>query len=723
MVVAKKRLEQFQKGLVKTFYFTLRIIISAGLGYISAKCSIFDDLSPFSLILLSCSYQMGMLPTVCYLGSTIGYLSLPFGIYLFKYITALTMIYVVYVVFYRSLHMLRGDMAVISGICCFISGFLFLLVSNLSLFSALLLIAESALICCCIFFVSYAVKGFKKNCFLTSRELIAASVTLLLILVSLHNIALFQMSVARIVGLIVVFVALNCLKISHAAVLGCSIGIILSAVGNGGEAIFTAFVVGTLVGCVFINFSMRFAEVLMIVVYYAVLLFFGKFPWNYWLFAEPMIAFAVSFFIPKEKMRRYLAAYIAIRLPKGEKKNAEDFKKIIEKCKVECGIFCPKAIACYQKNSAELIDLLEDLSERYTCTEDFGEIEPSLEFCIKPKAMTNIIKKQLTHLNSDDFDELTEQLNKITKNLELKMNSSINTIQFLSNEEKAIKNSLSNRRIGVKEINFIVDERNCRRCEILFDYNEDLIYEKIFKEVLSPHFPQGVDLRIIKKGSEGVVYANESALYRLSCSAVCKAKTGEEICGDNALAFSGSKGIYYLMLADGMGSGKEASVRSQTAVDLLKRLLIGGLSVSNAFNIFHSTARLQKNFGFTTLDICRIDLNKGIADFYKAGAYDSFYINEDKISIINGGGMPAGLCEHDRIKHTKIHLSDGDYLIMGSDGLSALNESLEKVLLNSSSQDVRLFSKRILTSLFEQSNGGMDDDVTIITAKFQKTPE
>ena len=461
----------------------------------------------------------------------------------------------------------------------------------------------------------------------------------------------------------------------------------------------------------------------MIVVYYTVLLFFGKFPWNYWLFAEPMIAFAVSFFIPKEKLRRYLAAYIAIRFPKGEKKNGEDFEKIIEKCRDECRIFCPKVIACYQKNSAELIDLFEDLSERYNCTEDFGEIEPSLEFCIKPKTMADIIRKQLTNFHSDDFEDLTEQLNKITKKLELKMDSSINTIQFLPEEEKAVKNSLTNRKISVKEINFIVDERNCRRCEILFDYNEELIYEKIFKEVLSPHFPKGVDLRIIKKGSEGVAYANESALYRLSCSAVCKAKTGEEICGDNALAFSGGKGVYYLMLADGMGSGKEASVRSQAAVDLLKRLLIGGLSVTNAFNIYRSAARLQKNFGFTTLDICRIDLNKGIADFYKAGAYDSFYVNGDKISIINGGGMPAGLCEHDRIKHTKIHLSDGDYLIMGSDGLSALDESLKEFLLHSSVNDVRIFSKRVLTFLSEQSNGGIEDDVTIITAKFQKTPE
>lgn len=723
MELTGKRIEQFNQGLSKLFYFIMRFGISLALGYFSSKCTLFDDLSPFSLILLSCCYRMGLMPTFLYLGSTFGYLTLPFNIYIFKYITAMTMVYTAHILFCRSLHLINGDMAVISASSHLISGFLFLLVGEMNLFSVLLLIAESVLICCCIYFVTYAVKGFKKNCYLTSREIIAAAVTLILVLVSLHDIYFFQLSIARILGLMVIFMGLNCLKISHVAVLGSCVGIILAAVGNGGETVFSAFVVSTLIGCVFSTFSVRFAELSLVVAYYAVLVFYGKFPWGFLLFAEPIVAYSAAFFIPKEKLKLFLSAYISVRKTKRKEKEGEKLRRIIEECRQECESFCPKTNGCYQKNAEIMIEIAEELIERYHQTEEIGNIEDQLSFCIKPKAMSAILSRRLLFSSADDFEELVNQLNRVSQKMEMKMEASVRPVRFLGDEEIEIKKSLTKRNISVKEITFIVDEHDCRRCEVLFECPNDLLYEKILKEILGRFFYGSFAVNFSDLGGVIRAYAIETDKFRISCAAICRTKDGEDCCGDHAVGFSVGKGIYYLLLSDGMGSGKAAGIQSETAIDIFRKLLSGGLSVQGAYDAYCSAERLRYQYGFTTIDLCKIDLSKGIADFYKAGAFDSFCIKRDKVIRIHGGGMPPTLCGGDKMMHKSVKLTNGDYLVMASDGLASLDKSLESILLDCEHEDLRVYARNILKKSSLSSEGIADDDSTVIVAKIYNSQE
>lgn len=722
MVDAQKKIERLRNSLAKTFYFALKLGVSLGLGYFTAQSSLLNELSPFSIILLTCSPNIGLVASGCYIGSTFGYLIQPFDLHLFKYITALTMIYVIYMVFGRSLRILRGDMAVTSAACCFVSGVLFLLIGQLTLFNVLLLTAESLLICCSIFFVSYAIRGFKKNCFLTSRELIAAAVTFILIMISLHNVHIFEMSTARILGLLIIFAAIHCLKTSHTAVLGSCIGIILAAVANGGDAIFTAIVVGTLMGCVFSNFSERFAELSVLIVYYAVLIFFGKFPWNYWLFAEPIAAYGIAFFVPKEKLRLFLSSYITVRTWKKGKKYKENIGKIITGCEEECANFCPKSATCYQKNKELLIEGLEEMAERYDQTKELGDIEAFLPFCIKPKTMQGIILRQFLLENSEDFNELTLQLDEISKRIEEKINASAFTVKFLNEEENKISKALEKRKIDVKEINFIVDEHQMKRCEIEFLCTKDLLYDQILNHILSPFFPNGLNLNLKMNDGIGFARATESNRYRIQCAAICKTKDGEERCGDKAFGFSIGNGIYYLLLADGMGSGMGAAYQSEIAIDTLKKLLMGGVSVRNAVNILRSAMRFRYNDGFSTLDICKIDLNQATAEFYKAGAYDSFCLNDKKIIKIDGGGMPPGLTNRGGLNHSTIKFASEASIIMASDGLSVLEEYMPEILMEASDHNPKFHAKNLHKKIAEIALG-VNDDITIIVAKLNQIRE
>ncbi len=723
MIKVQHHLDRFQNAVTSGFYYTLRIILSLGLGFLTAKCALFENFSPFSLILLSVSPDIGLIPTFCYLGSSLGILSGSFSLSVFKYITALTMIYVVYMVFRKSLHIVKNDTAVLTAACCFTAGFLFLLVDQLTLYNVLILTGESVLTCCCIYFVSYAVKAFRSCCYLSSRELIAAAITMILILITLHNVYVFGMSVSRMVAISLLFLALCCLKTSHAAVLGSCLGIIMSAAGSGGEAIFTAMIVGTLVGCVFSAFSDRFAMTAFTLVYYAILFFFGKFPWNYWYFGEPLVAYAVVFFIPKQKVRIFLSSYIAVKKPKKPSKNHMNDKNLVDVCKKECQAVCPKAMICYEKNAPELSEALDSLAERFCQTEELGNIEAVLPFCIKPNAMAEIIEKRLIYSHSEDFEDLIEQLDHLSRKIERKMDASVRTVRFLTDEEEQIKGGLEKRRLTVRDINFMIDERSCKKCDIQFHLNGDLLYEKIISEVVAPYFKEGFTLKTAKYEDGYLAHIRESSRFNISCAALCKTKSGEQISGDTALGFSAGKGLYYLILADGMGSGKAAGVQSELVIDTIRRLVAGGLSVPNALNVYRSALRFRQENHFTTVDVCAIDLNNGVADFYKAGAYDSYHLHGDRLTILRGGGMPLGLGEKDRLRHINIKVQDGDCLILASDGLTALNEQLEDSLVKCRDTDVRTYAKKILQSLSEKSESAVSDDVTVMVCKFHKMTE
>ena len=171
-----------------------------------------------------------------------------------------------------------------------------------------------------------------------------------------------------------------------------------------------------------------------------------------------------------------------------------------------------------------------------------------------------------------------------------------------------------------------------------------------------------------------------------------------------------------------MGSGKEAGLKSKNAVEIIKKLLSGGVSPQNTLNIY----RIIEGFGcddyFTTIDLCIINLKDGITEFYKAGAYDSFLIRGDKIKTIRGGGLPFGLTERDQIKHLSASFSDGDTLLMASDGISALGEQLTDLLAENKQSDVRLIAQKIMQS-YAQQYGPVNDDITVIVSRFKRMDE
>ncbi len=213
----------------------------------------------------------------------------------------------------------------------------------------------------------------------------------------------------------------------------------------------------------------------------------------------------------------------------------------------------------------------------------------------------------------------------------------------------------------------------------------------------------------------------QSDNYKIECFALYKAKRGETICGDNVTAFKCPDGYYYLILADGMGSGKEAYNKSYNAITLTKKLLKSTSSLSNTIETVNGAIDLLKDgIGFSTMDICRISLCDATAEFVKCGATNSYVMRKNKIIQIKTGGFPLGLCDNVSYTSVPFQFEENDIIVMTSDGIILCVEKLQAIMIQRKSNNIETIAKAIVDISNIETETKSDDDMSIIVANIKK---
>lgn len=146
-------------------------------------------------------------------------------------------------------------------------------------------------------------------------------------------------------------------------------------------------------------------------------------------------------------------------------------------------------------------------------------------------------------------------------------------------------------------------------------------------------------------------------------------KEGGEVSGDACAWFKDDFGQLYLLLCDGMGSGKEARRESELAIDLLEKFLKAGFSPKNALKTLDQafSLRLESAGGFSTVDLLVLDLFSGEGTLYKLGSAPSYLKHGGTIKALRGKGFPAGL--EGRPDVYPVRLDPGDCLVLLTDGI------------------------------------------------------
>lgn len=143
----------------------------------------------------------------------------------------------------------------------------------------------------------------------------------------------------------------------------------------------------------------------------------------------------------------------------------------------------------------------------------------------------------------------------------------------------------------------------------------------------------------------------------------------EEANGDRCLWFAGTRGRYFVLLCDGMGTGLGAAEDAREAAGMLRRLLRAGFPAEHALKSLNSLCALLGRAGAVTVDLAELELDTGRATVYKWGAAASYVLREGMAEKIGTAGAPPGLSvEGSPEAAERLSLRRGETLVLLSDG-------------------------------------------------------
>lgn len=209
---------------------------------------------------------------------------------------------------------------------------------------------------------------------------------------------------------------------------------------------------------------------------------------------------------------------------------------------------------------------------------------------------------------------------------------------------------------------------------------------------------------------------NEMPAYRIRTGCAQHTCGNGKLCGDCWQCFLDGNGRQIAIISDGMGTGGRAAVDGAMACGIMARLTKAGIGFDAALKIVNSALLVKSgDESLSTMDIAALDLFSGNAEFLKAGAPTSMLRRSGKALMVDTPSLPIGILNDTRFSKSSETLSEGDLLILMSDG--ALSSGSDWI-----AEDVEKWEGRIPQELAEalvskaiaRRSDGHDDDITVL---------
>lgn len=397
---------------------------------------------------------------------------------------------------------------------------------------------------------------------------------------------------------------------------------------------------------------------------------------------------------------------------------------------------CNKFPDCWQKNFNDtykyMFSILNTIETQGECTIKNAPIV-FIQKCIQPELFLNefnhvyemnkldTLQKGVRfgerNLVSNQYVEISKVISELSEEIE-------GNFFFDEQKEKLIMSECSKEAIYLKDLNVIRDNEGYY--EIYFSLCCDTDIDRVC-EISSEVLGMKMKLSYCKNKLLKKLCCDDS--YYLDISYFQKEKDSEEVCGDTVVHFKTDKGKYYIILCDGMGSGYDASRESRMTAELLSGFLRAGFSKNIAINLINSTLALKMDReGFSTVDLCEIDLRSGKAEFIKIGGAQSYLKSQDNIEIVVSKGTPAGLLESVTADTITRNLDDMDMIVMASDGVSEAGYGMMrgewiKGLMNTKGISNEELAKSIVQSARKKIYPRTPDDMSAVVITLHKIIE
>ena len=119
-----------------------------------------------------------------------------------------------------------------------------------------------------------------------------------------------------------------------------------------------------------------------------------------------------------------------------------------------------------------------------------------------------------------------------------------------------------------------------------------------------------------------------------------------------------------------------------------------------------------------TLDVTSVNLFSGEVDIMKAGAPLTYIKRKGRVTRLDMPSLPVGILNNVKFSKERIKLSEGDWVLMVSDGALFGNDSwIEDLLAGWNEGHASKLAKEVISGAESRRNDGHDDDISAIAIK------
>ena len=220
------------------------------------------------------------------------------------------------------------------------------------------------------------------------------------------------------------------------------------------------------------------------------------------------------------------------------------------------------------------------------------------------------------------------------------------------------------------------------------------------------------------------LHLREKAAYQAEYAYSQHICQGCRLCGDAWEGFTDPHSVAHMILSDGMGSGTAAAVDSNMTVSLLVKLIDAGVDYTAALKIVNYALLVKSGEeSLSTVDVTAVNLYTGQAHFYKAGAAPTFVRRGNRTGVVESTSLPAGILTAVEFEKSSLRLSDGDLIVMVSDGATACGSEWIQSLIDhfAPDGDLQALCDDIASTARLRRNDNHDDDITVAACRIQKS--
>lgn len=279
------------------------------------------------------------------------------------------------------------------------------------------------------------------------------------------------------------------------------------------------------------------------------------------------------------------------------------------------------------------------------------------------------------------------------------------------------------RKMGVvsEEVCCLMDKHG-RMCIEVYAQNPFSIKPGQVSEALSSALERDFDLPSMTMAGDQIKLSFfEAANYSVDFKGCQVRADNESYCGDSYEYFLDSRGYAYMILSDGMGSGGRAAIDSSMTCAFILKLMKAGFGFESAIKLINSSLLVKaSDESLATIDIVKLDLYTGQAEFLKAGATATYVLRGSSAIKIESTSFPVGILKGATFDRSQIKLARDDVVVMVSDGVTASGvDWVASELELGRKKSAKELAERIAGEAKRRRIDGRSDDITVLVSRVE----